>query len=101
MQWQLTKPFQLGSSTIPSGVTLAGLAGSDGEVRECPMWGGEIVPIPLPISARALDAESAYLMLRWYLGQWGQLRFGPGIDVDGLKAKAKAAGPRSDRMVNP
>jgi hypothetical protein len=55
--------------------------------------GSEIVPIPIPISARALDEESAWLMLRWYPKQWDRLAFGPGIgDLDALKGKGKSGG---------
>ena len=103
MKWQLDEEFRMGPmAIIPAGTILSGLAGRDGEVREAPMWGSQIVPIPIPISARALDEESAWLMLRWYPEQWDRLAFGPCIgDVEALKAKAKAAGPRGERMVNP
>jgi hypothetical protein len=103
VKWQLGEEFRMGPmAIIPAGTILSGLAGRDGEVREAPMWGSQIVPIPIPINARALDEESAWLMLRWYPEQWDRLAFGPGIgDLDALKAKARAAGPRGERMINP
>ena len=50
--------------------------------------------MPMPINAAALDEEAALLMLRWYqnyggLHLWHRLRFGPGIDRDAIKTRAR------------
>jgi hypothetical protein len=99
MKWQVGRGgWLVGQWLIPAGTIVSGVAGPDGELVEAPQWHGVTLPVdsvrPMPINAAALDEEAALLMLRWYqnyggLHLWHRLRFGPGIDRDAIKTRAR------------
>jgi hypothetical protein len=89
MKWQLAGDWPVGPAVIPAGTVLTGVVGPDGKLVVSPP-----LTVPLPINAMALDDEAALQMCMWYdeadtIGGWHHLLFGPGIDHEAIKAKAR------------
>jgi hypothetical protein len=96
MKWQLPN-WSIGQFLIPVGTIVSGVAGpGDGQIAEAPKWQGtQVLPLPLPLNAVALDAEAAIMMLIWYqppAAFWYQIEFAPGIDRAAIEARARATG---------
>ena len=87
MIWQLGGPWPVGQYCIPAGTILTGVPGAEGE--PVVKWSSVELPMPMPLNSAAMDEEAALLMLRWYPDQWYLLHFGPGVELDAIKARAR------------
>jgi hypothetical protein len=78
MKFQLMGDWPHGAITIPAGAEIVGEVGSDGTITVT--YNHMPLRLPLPLNAKAMDAEAAAMMRKWYGRElWHLLLFGPGI----------------------
>jgi hypothetical protein len=85
MKFRLVGDWPVTSFCVPAGTELDG---------EAPTWGGQPLPLPMPVNALALDEEAALQMAMSYeesasIGGWHSLHFAAGIDREAILAQAR------------